>query len=212
MISECLVVEFAVTGDRCPLAEATRATNAAIDAHPPQRRSDGNTLLRFSGPQDRSLPAMLDADDRISHLHASRTDGRVNFRCLSRRPCVVHELVDVGFLVDSIRYVDGEERYAGAVVGHDVLNGVLEAAGDTVGVTLERVYPLGEEDDRVVARRWDLTPAQAEALEVAYDLGYFSVPKGVTAAEVAAELDLSKTAFLERLRRGQATLFGHLFS
>lgn len=212
MIAECLVVEFAVTGDDCPLAAATRETGWTVESRPPQRRGDGNALLRFSAAHGAALADALDADDRIRYLHASRTDGRTNYRCLSRQPCVVHELIDAGFLVDSIRYRRGEERYAGAVVGHDVLEGVLEAAGETVGVTLERVYPLGDEDERAVARRWDLTAAQEEAIRTAHRMGYFAVPKGATAAEVAAELGIGKSAFLERLRRGQAAVFDQLFA
>lgn len=205
------MVEFAVSGDDCPLAVATREARSTVDAHPPQRRRDGNALLRFSAPGGDALRTSLDDDDRIRYLHAARTDGRTNYRCLSREPCVVHDLIDVGFLVDSIRYRDGEERYTGAVVGYDVLEGVLEAAGDTVGVTLERVYPLGDTDDATVGRAWELTPAQEEALRVAHDVGYFSVPRETTAADAAAELGISKSAFLERLRRGQRSVFGRLF-
>ncbi|WP_255169868.1 helix-turn-helix domain-containing protein [Natrononativus amylolyticus] len=211
MIEECLVVEFAVTGDDCPLAVATRRTGSLVDAQPPQRRTDGNALLRFSAPAGTGLREALDADDRIRYLHASHTDGRTNYRCLSRHPCVVHALVDVGFLVDTIQYRRGRERYTGAVVGYDVLEGVLEAAGETVGVTLERVYPLGGEDEEAVAQRWDLTPAQEAAIRTAYERGYFSVPKEATAAEVAADLGIGKSAFLERLRRGQAAIFRQLF-
>ncbi|MFP8957978.1 helix-turn-helix domain-containing protein [Natrialbaceae archaeon A-CW3] len=211
MIEECLVVEFAVTGDRCPLADATRATGKTVDAQPPQRRSDGYTLLRFSASSAGSLTETLDADERLRYLHASRSDGRINYRCLSRQPCVVHELIDAGFLVDAIQYAGGEERYTGAVVGHDVLEGVLEAAGETVGVTLERIYPLGDEDERAIAGRWNLTPAQEAALRAAFEMGYFQVPKAVTASDVADELGIGKSAFLERLRRGQAAMFGQVF-
>ncbi|PSP75618.1 transcriptional regulator [Halobacteriales archaeon QS_1_68_20] len=210
MIEECLVVEFSVTGDDCPLAAATRETGATVDCQPPQLRRDENALLRFSTADD-AVGGVLDADERIRYLHASRTDDRVNYRCLSRHPCVVHELIDAGLLVDRIRYAGGTERYAGAVVGYDVLQGVLEAAGETVGVTLERVYPLGADDEGAVARGWDLTPAQAEAMRTALAMGYFAVPRAATAAEVAAELGISKSAFLERLRRGQATLFAQVF-
>lgn len=212
MIDECLVVEFSVTGDDCPLAEATRETHTTIDARPPQLRSDDNALLRFSASADaEDLAATLDADDRIRYLHASRTDSRTNFRCLSKHPCAIHELTDAGFMAESLQYREGVERYTGAVVGHDVLQGVLEAAAETVGVSLERVFPLGTEDDEAVAQRWDVTPAQEVALRTAMEMGYFSVPRETTASEVAAELGISKSAFLERLRRGQSTLFGQLF-
>ncbi|WP_137287457.1 helix-turn-helix domain-containing protein [Halorussus salinisoli] len=213
MIDECLVVEFSVTGDDCPLADASRATGTTIDSRPPQLRHDDYALLRFStddGADD--LAAVLDADDRIRYLHASRTDSKTNFRCLSKHPCAVHELTDAGFMAETLQYREGTERYTGAVVGHDVLQGVLAAAAETVGVSLERVFPLGEEDDEAVAQRWDVTPAQEVALRTALEMGYFEVPRRTTAEEVADELGISKSAFLERLHRGQATLFAQVFA
>lgn len=212
MIEECLVVEFRVTGDDCPLARATREVEATLDCRPPQARRDGNALLRFSvRGESEALCERLDTAEDIRYLHVSHTDGTANVRCLSKRPCVIHRLVDAGFMVESVQYRDGVETYVGAVVGHDVLRGVLEAAGETVGVTLERVSPLGTTDDTPVARRWDLTPAQEAALETALEMGYFEIPRNATASEVSAALGIGKSAFLERLRRGQTALFSQLF-
>lgn len=211
MISECLVVEFRVSGDGCPLADASQAAGVPIDAAPPLRRSDDNTLLRFTAPIA-GVGGHLDADDRIRYLHRAETDGRHTFRCLSKQPCIVHDLIDVGFLVERIRYQEGAERYVGAVVGQEVLDGVLKEAGETVGMTLERISPLGETGESAVEARWNLTPKQAAALRVAYDMGYFDVPKGGSADEIAEELGISKTAFLERMRRGQAALLGQILA
>ncbi|QLD84508.1 helix-turn-helix domain-containing protein [Natronomonas halophila] len=211
MISECLVVEFQVTGDECPLADATRATGGTVEASPPLLREDGYTLLRFSTDESR-VGDVLDADDRIRYLHRAAADGRDTYRCLSKERCVVHRLIDEGFLVETVRYVDGVERHLGAVVGQEVLHGVLEAAGEAVGVQLERISPLGEEADDGISTRWNLTPAQAEALRTAHRLGYFDVPKGATAQEVADAVGISKSAFLERLRRAQSELFDRLLN
>lgn len=210
MRPECLVVEFQVTGDDCPLAEASRTASAAIDAAPPLARTDGNTLLRASTPDGR-VGDLLDADDRVRYLHGSQIDGRYNYRCLSKDPCVVHDLVNVGFLVESVHHRSGTERHVGAVVGYDVLDTVIEAAGDRIGVSLERVTTLGEEGDAPIAQRWDLTPAQEAAIRAAIAAGYFKVPRDATASEVADDLDISKSAFLERLHRGQGSLFRQLF-
>jgi predicted DNA binding protein len=209
MIAECLVVEFRVTGDECPLADASRETGAVIDARPPLRRADGNTLLQFS-TEDPAVGEVLDADDRVRPLHQSRANGRYNYRCLSKHRCIVNDLVDVGFLVDSTHYDGGTERYVGAVVGRDVLKGVLEAAGETLGVKLERISPLDDSDDEPVAKRWDVTPAQEEAVRAAIESGYFEVPRAATASEVAADLGISKSAFLERLRRAEESLLGQI--
>jgi len=214
VIEDCLVVEFGVTGDDCPLAEATRATGASLEAIPPQRRTDGNTLLRFSGASGDGVAERLDADDRIRYLHAAVDDGHTEYRCLSKHPCVVNELTDAGFMAERLRYENGVETYTGAVVGHDVLRGVLEAAGEAVGVTLERIYPLEAGASDSVSRRWEFTPAQEEALRAALSAGYFEVPRRATAGEVADDLGISKSAFLERLRRGLGslleTVFGHV--
>lgn len=254
MIEECLVVEFSVRGDDCPLAEASREAGVTVDCGPPQLRADDNVLLRFSATDDGGeLAATLDADDRIRYLHVSESDGRHNFRCLSKHPCVVHELTDVGFMSESLQYRDGKGSFTGAVVGHDVLRGVLDRAGETrvasevrrptagrepdleqangeavsqaqpprfkvagnaghpVGVKLERVHPLGSDEEEAIAQRWNVTPAQEAALRAANEAGYFAVPKAASAEEVAGKLGISKSAFLERLRRGQATLFGQVF-
>lgn len=215
MISECLVVEFGVTGDDCPLAAATRSVDVTVDARPPQLRSDGNTLLQFSAPDtgdDDPLTQVLDADERIRYLHCTRLDDRVNYRCLSKHPCVVHELVSVGLLVESLRYHRGDATVTGAVVGYDVLEGVMNRAGETVGVKLRRVHPLGAKEGGTVAQRWDLTPKQEEALRIAREMGYFEIPREADPATVASELGLSKSAFLERLRRAERALLKQVFA
>lgn len=211
MIDRCLVVEIRVTGDDCPLARASAAAGTDIDARPPQRRADGNALLRCSTPAGSGVAAALDRDDRVRYLHVSTADGRENYRCLSKAPCAVHGLTDAGFLAESLRYADGEEHHTGAVVGRSVLRGVLEAAGERVGISVERVSPLEDVEESAVAARWNLTPAQVEAVEAGLERGYFAVPRGATAEEVADDVGISKSAFLERLRRAEASLFGQIF-
>ncbi|MGM0605165.1 MAG: helix-turn-helix domain-containing protein [Halobacteriota archaeon] len=210
MIEECLAVEFRVTGDECPLADAADSVGVAIDCEPPQRRADDYALLRFTAPRSDRLAATLDADDRIRYLHRSSGESRDEYRCLSKQRCVVHRLTDVGFLAETLRYERGSERFRGAVVGHDVLRGVLDVAGENGGVSLEHVYPLHSENGGVVGR-FDVTPAQGEALKTALAMGYFEVPKRSTASDVAESLGISKTAFLERLRRGQRGLLEDVF-
>jgi predicted DNA binding protein len=212
VIEECLLVEFRVEGDACPLADATRATGVRFDARPPQLRADGYALLGFTAPRSEELVERLDADERIRYLHVSGVGDRWNCRCLSKRPCVVHELVSAGFIAESLRYDAGSAVFTGAVVGQDVLRGVLDTAGEAVGVTLERASPLGAEDEATVAERWDVTPRQEAALRTALEMEYFAVPRGTTAAEVAEQLGIGKSAFLERLRRGQHALFSEMFA
>jgi predicted DNA binding protein len=211
MIDECLMAEFRIRGDDCPLADASRATDATVDVAPPLLRDDGNVLLRFSSAPDDELTEVLDADDRIRYLYRGLVEDRYSYRCLSLQRSVVHELVSSGFMVESLRYQRGDAVLTGAVVGQEILQAVMETAGETVGVELERVYALGPAGDDTVAERWDLTPAQTEALRTAVEMGYFTVPREVTATDVADAIGISKSAFLERLRRAQGALFSQLF-
>jgi predicted DNA binding protein len=211
MIEECLMTEFRIEGDDCPLADATRATGAVVDVAPPLLRDDGNVLLRFSSAPNDELTTYLDGDDRIRYLYRADSGGRYNYRCLSLHPCVVHELVSAGFMVESLTYQDGSAILTGAVVGHEVMQAVMETAGETVGVKLERVYALRDDEEESIAKQWDLTPAQEESLRYAVSMGYFTVPREATADEVAAEMGISKSAFIERLHRAQHSLFTQLF-
>lgn len=57
----------------------------------------------------------------------------------------------------------------------------------------------------------DLTDEQSEALKLAFDLGYFSVPRDVTMSDLAAELDVSTTAVSKRLRRAHDRVLRQVF-
>lgn len=211
MIDECLVVEFEVEGDDCPLAAATRAVDVRIDARPPQLREDGNVLLQFRTSASPQLREVLDEDDRIRYLHVTDGGQEETYRCLSKHPCVVHELVSAGLMVESLQYEDGRTLVTGAVVGRTVLQGVMERAGETVGVKLRRAYQLQSEDEPTLTQQWDITPKQEACIRAALEMGYFSIPREATATEVADELGISKSAFLERLHRAERTLFQQLF-
>lgn len=51
-----------------------------------------------------------------------------------------------------------------------------------------------------------LTDRQEEALRIAYELGYFEIPRGVSLDGVADELGISAASASERLRRAQTRL------
>lgn len=74
---------------------------------------------------------------------------------------------------------------------------------DTVdtGITidLENVHnPI----DATPASEMGITPEQYEALELAVDSGYFSIPRETTLIELADELGISDSAVSQRIRRG----------
>lgn len=54
--------------------------------------------------------------------------------------------------------------------------------------------------------RFGLTDEQQDVIEVAFENGYFDVPRGITLTNLGEELDISHQALSERLRRGEKSL------
>ena len=72
------------------------------------------------------------------------------------------------------------------------------------GLTFE-VETIREMDGNPVGR-YGLTEKQYEALTLATEQGYFSVPREIDVSDLADELDISHQALSERLRRAQRVL------
>lgn len=64
----------------------------------------------------------------------------------------------------------------------------------------------GAPRDAVFVNRAKLTERQLEALQTAYDMGYFDQPRGANAGEVAAELDIAASTLTEHLATAQRKL------
>ncbi|ELY95258.1 bacterio-opsin activator HTH domain-containing protein [Natrialba chahannaoensis JCM 10990] len=73
-----------------------------------------------------------------------------------------------------------------------------------MSVAVEHLRVSDDEDDGVVA----LTEKQQELLLVAYQEGYFDVPRGISQDELADRLGVSKSAVSQRLRRAIGELCG----
>jgi hypothetical protein len=88
---------------------------------------------------------------------------------------------------------------------HDRLTAFYRrCADDDIPLEVERVHNPGvpSTDDPSA----DLTDPQRETLELAFDRGYFEVPRRTNVVELAAELGISDSAVSQRLRRGIAGL------
>lgn len=72
----------------------------------------------------------------------------------------------------------------------------------TAGFELHRLT----RDDQSKPPGDGLTDRQREALRIAYERGYFAIPRRTSLEDVAAELDISPSSVSERLRRAQTQL------
>lgn len=79
-------------------------------------------------------------------------------------------------------------------------------ASEGVTVELRRLADGDNRSPRGRERGTAVTDAQRTALELAYEHGFFDVPRETGLSEIADRLDISTQAVSERLRRGQAQL------
>ena len=77
--------------------------------------------------------------------------------------------------------------------------------GNGLSFELKRLYDASSAGESREARH-GLTDEQRETLLLAYERGFFDIPRRATAADLALELDVSRQAVSERLRRGYASL------
>lgn len=99
----------------------------------------------------------------------------------------------------TLSLVGSRAAIAGTVRGYE---------DDGVTPTLER---FGEYDGP--ERPLDgLTDRQREVIRVAYDMGYYEVPRDVSTGDVAAELDVDPSTVAEHLQRAERNLLSHHLS
>jgi len=75
-----------------------------------------------------------------------------------------------------------------------------------IPLTVERVYNPSPPDDDTP---YDLTSDQLEAIRLAFDDGYFDIPRETTMTDMGDELGISRQAVSNRLRRGMVQLLDH---
>ena len=137
-----------------------------------------------------------------------RARGEVSDDCLCRTfqrfGCVPHvrRVEDGTMLVTT--YVDDRDTVR-AVVGE------LRETLDHVRLVRLAVVEGPEATEQVTFDLSALTPNQREGLELAVVRGYFDDDRDVELGELAAELEISKSALSQRLRAAQAKLVTDVF-
>ncbi|RJT07186.1 helix-turn-helix domain-containing protein [Halococcus sp. IIIV-5B] len=117
-----------------------------------------------------------------------------------------------GFLLDSeYRIEDGLETWMLLVFAtREEIRRTLDSIreGRDADITLRKIRPLSgaTPTQQIRANEPALTPRQREVLELARNRGYYEWPRHVSARELAGELGISKTTFLEHLRIAESKL------
>lgn len=175
---------------------------------------DGSyTLLYRLSVEDGASPAeTLDAHPDVIDfdLIPSGRDERYCFVHVAERELLssLLEIVDEHALIldRPIRFVDD-----GAVLtvagDSDALGAAYADASESIDVVVEWSGGYAPDGASPLAR---LTDRQREAIETAYDLGFYEKPRRVTYEDIADDLECAPSTANELLRRAEAVLVGAL--
>lgn len=118
---------------------------------------------------------------------------------------LIDELRSLGVSLQSAEGSTDRWRFRALFDGHGTLSAFREYCVDReIPLAVERVYNPTPPDDEPP---YGLTGDQFEAMRLAFDEGYFEIPRQTTLTELGEELGISRQAVSNRLRRGMAQLF-----
>jgi predicted DNA binding protein len=152
---------------------------------------------------EQSLPSVIGQSAQDAFIEYDATDG-IGSAFLSR-----------GYVLDSTYRVDaGTETWELLVytsrASFKQSLAEIERERDA-DITLTRLSPAEPDQNLIESQEpagTTLTPRQKEAIELARAQGYYQWPRDVSADALAAELGVSKSTFLEHLRKAEQKLLG----
>lgn len=203
------IAEFAI--EIPPLAEASKAV--------PEMRFTGEDIV-LAGERPRkfvftahgtefdAFEAALDADPTVARYSTFTRLAEHAFYVVTYRDDVetrgtYHVAVEEDVAYVSVELQDGTYFVRARVPERDALASIREhCRANDIPFTMERIYREGPGN----AGTHQLTDVQRETLLLAYERGYFDSPRETTLESIADELDVSRQAVADRLRRGHKRL------
>lgn len=210
-----VVANLSVRSNDCTLASALSLPDGA-PVRVTQVIEEGATIVPYFWVTVQD-PARFEeqvlADERVRRLtaidrRADKTLYRLEWRPEGDREDGNEELLSAllaaDVVIESATGTDGVWTFRLWAPDYRALSTVRETAvGPDGDVSVRQLYtvPSGREADAT-----GLTDKQEEALVLAYERGYFEVPRETAMSDIADELGISDTAAAQRISRGLSTL------
>jgi len=194
----------------CPVAAAAAEADAHVDSIDRATAGrDGTVAEEFA------LPADADVDPDLDATPVADDGERTVYRFERERDhsCACDLVEYTGPPVADIRADAGDLEItfrASEVADVRAVVAALDDAFESVHLRELSHHSPGEETDVVLVDRNVLTGRQRRVLRRAHQLGYFEYPKGANASDVADDLDIARSTFVEHLSAAQSKLYDAL--
>lgn len=147
--------------------------------------------------REEAYESFLRGSDQVSHVERLNETSYL----VTKRSCGAYTAVDQnhGVLRRQSLISPARRVYTVLFFRREDLRAIVDGFRDIGTVTLENVTEFAASTPR-------LTDRQREVVRYALEAGYFEWPRRATSEEVAAGLGISRTTFLEHLRKGEAKI------
>lgn len=202
-----LVVEYRESSPAIGITDVAAAVPDVSLTIERWRREDDDRLslvLLAEGAAFERLEAALADQSNVTEVTTIASEDQARLYRVTLVSTIDHlpEDVRVDGVIREIRVEPDGLYVTGYVTDRAQLVRIREFLAERgIDMQVERLYEAT--DDRSEGL---LTDEQLAALATAYEMGYFSVPREATQADVAAELGISPASLSERLKRGQQRL------
>ncbi len=202
-----VLVEFTVGSSGCPLVKLTkRFPDVSVEYVDMASVEDGAFMEEFliKGGDVEAFEAALKTSPALREFkQVERLDDGAICQGVLRGKCIRSFLAARGWMPTGATAGKGKE----AVTLHVDDRGKLKALMDEIkerypDAELTRLVPgdWGHRNSEEFLESVGLTTKQREALKAAYLRGYFDSPRGKSASEIAAELEVDRSTFSRHLR------------
>lgn len=203
-----IVAELHLDHDRLPLGPTLRALDdvTVVPEYRAHRHGRVYQFVSFPLVEDRSLQSALDRDPTIRNpVQVDRSAERVVYRVELTDEAITFSgtIADQGGRIQEAKGSKTAWILQLRFPSRDALVAFNdECKRHDVSVQVTHLRSTADTADPLLG----LTDKQQELLTVAYEEGYFEVPRGISQDELAARLDVSKSAISQRLRRAMTEL------
>lgn len=170
----------------------------------PKNGTGGQSLLQIDTDpglsQDELVERIREVEPNCTVQLTSAGPGR-HIGTMELQQCAACRL-----MADSGCFMDSASSRDGGIMQWNVIAPNAGALRNLVGKVTELGCTVDVEKISVLRTASELTVAQERVLQMAYELGYFEIPKKITLDKLAKRLEISKATLDVMLRRAQRKL------
>lgn len=156
-----------------------------------------------------TIDTALQTDGTVADFEVlvALTDERLyRIEWSARIDMLVHLLAEEGTILAASGTTDGWHLRI-LTPEHEALSQINDACkANGIGLDIDRIYPLDGGNSGNRSGQFGVTDKQQYTLTVAFEHGYYEIPRAATAPELADMLGISHQALSEQFRRAHSSL------